>query len=92
MAATVELKDRFRGSLLGLAVGNAVGATVDNMTRGSFPPVTDMVGGGRYRLLPGQVRWDKACIILCQLLYPILYFLFLFLTPQCLTLYWLFVA
>ena len=59
MAATVELKDRFQGSLLGLAVGNAIGATVDNMTRGSFPPVTDMVGGGRHRLLPGQVYMER---------------------------------
>lgn len=56
MAAPIELKDRFRGSLLGLAVGDAVGTTVDTMARGTFPPITDMVGGGKYRLLPGQVR------------------------------------
>ena len=54
-AAAVELKERFRGCLLGLAVGDAVGTTVDGKKRGSFTPLTDMVGGGRYRLLPGQV-------------------------------------
>ena len=55
MATSIDLKDRFRGSLLGLAVGDAVGTTVDNMPRGSFPPVTDMVGGGRFSLMAGQV-------------------------------------
>ena len=54
-ATAMELRDRFRGSLLGLAVGDAVGTTVDGRNRGSFTPLTDMVGGGRYRLLPGQV-------------------------------------
>ena len=52
---SAELKDRFRGSLLGLAVGDAVGTAVDGSKRGSFTPLTDMVGGGRHRLLPGQV-------------------------------------
>ena len=54
--APPEMRERFRGSLLGLAVGDAVGATVDGMKRGSFTAITDMVGGGNYRLLPGQVR------------------------------------
>lgn len=39
------LSDRYRGSLLGLACGDAVGTTVEFMRRGSFAPVTDMVGG-----------------------------------------------
>ncbi|MFC1695218.1 ADP-ribosylglycohydrolase family protein, partial [Pseudomonadota bacterium] len=38
--------DRFRGCLLGLAVGDAVGTTVEFQSRGSFKPLTDMVGGG----------------------------------------------
>src|SRR3978361_2146490 len=45
--------DRFRGCLLGLACGDAVGTTAEFCSRGSFPPVTDMVGGGVFRLSPG---------------------------------------
>lgn len=66
MAATIDIKDRFRGSLLGLAVGDAVGTTVESLPRGSFPPVTDMVGGGRFNLLAGQV--SLACLHACTTL------------------------
>ena len=44
------------GSLLGLAVCDAVGTTVEFMPPGSFDPVTDMRGGGKFSLLPGQVK------------------------------------
>ena len=57
-------RTRFRGCLLGLAVGDAVGTTVEFQTRGSFPPVTDLVGGGPFRLKPGQ--WtDDTSMALC---------------------------
>ena len=46
--------NRFRGCLLGLAVGDAIGTAVEFKSRGSFPPVTDMVGGGVFGLKPGQ--------------------------------------
>lgn len=52
------------GSLLGLAVGDALGTTVEFQPRGSFPPVTDMVGGGVFGLAPGQ--WtDDTSMALC---------------------------
>ena len=56
MTAGVKLDElsRFRGCLLGLAVGDAVGATVEFHQRGSFSPLSDMVGGGPHRLEPGQ--------------------------------------
>lgn len=47
------LLSRQRGCLLGLACGDAVGTTVEFMPRGSFPPVTDMTGGGPFRLPVG---------------------------------------
>lgn len=48
------------GSLLGLAVCDAVGTVVEAMPPGSFDPVTDMRGGGKFSLLPGQVAsWLK---------------------------------
>ncbi len=56
--------DRFLGALLGLAVGDAVGTTVEFKPRGTFPPVTDMVGGGPFGLEPGQ--WtDDTSMALC---------------------------
>src|SRR5829696_3799469 len=56
--------NRFRGCLLGLAVGDAVGTTVEFKSRGSFPPVTDMVGSGPFQLKPGQ--WtDDTSMALC---------------------------
>ncbi|MBD1874693.1 ADP-ribosylglycohydrolase family protein [Nodosilinea sp. FACHB-131] len=55
---------RFRGCLLGLAAGDAVGTTVEFQPRGSFAPVTDMVGGGPFDLQPGQ--WtDDTSMALC---------------------------
>jgi len=56
--------NRFRGCLLGLAVGDAIGTTVEFKPRGSFPTVTDMVGGGPFHLKPGQ--WtDDTSMALC---------------------------
>lgn len=54
----------FRGCLLGLAVGDAVGTTVEFKPRGSFLPITDMVGGGPFGLKAGQ--WtDDTSMALC---------------------------
>lgn len=56
--------DRFRGCLLGLAAGDAVGTTVEFMPRGCFVPVKDMVGGGPFTLKPG--KWtDDTSMALC---------------------------
>ncbi len=58
------MRDRFRGSLLGLATGDALGASVEFMPPGSFEPVTCMRGGGPFRLKPGQ--WtDDTSLALC---------------------------
>jgi ADP-ribosyl-[dinitrogen reductase] hydrolase len=60
----MQQKERFRGCLLGLAAGDAVGTTVEFRPRGSFEPVTDMVGGGPFHLQPGQ--WtDDTSMALC---------------------------
>lgn len=58
-------KDRYLGCLIGLACGDAVGTTVEFMARGTFPPVTDMVGGGPFGLPPGA--WtDDTSMALCM--------------------------
>ena len=57
-------RDRARGSLIGLAVGDAVGTAVEFKPPGSFAPVTDMTGGGTFRLEPGQFT-DDTSMALC---------------------------
>ncbi|MGL6245390.1 ADP-ribosylglycohydrolase family protein [Pseudomonas sp.] len=59
-----SLTERYRGALLGLACGDAVGTSVEFQPRGSFRPLTDMVGGGPFNLKPGQ--WtDDTSMALC---------------------------
>lgn len=56
--------DRHNGSLLGLAVGDAVGTTLEFCHPGSFTPISDMVGGGPFNLAAGQ--WtDDTSMALC---------------------------
>ena len=55
---------RFRGSLLGLAAGDALGTTLEFVPAGTFTPITDMVGGGPFNLNPGE--WtDDTSMALC---------------------------
>lgn len=57
-------RERYRGALLGLAVGDALGTTVEFCARETFPPVMEIVGGGPFRLKPGQ--WtDDTSMALC---------------------------
>jgi ADP-ribosyl-[dinitrogen reductase] hydrolase len=61
----IDTEDRFRGCLLGLAVGDAVGTSVEFMPRGSFPLLEDMVGGGPFHLQAGE--WtDDTSMALCM--------------------------
>lgn len=60
----INLQDRYLGSLLGLAVGDALGAPVEFKERGSFPPVEQMQDGGPFNLKKGQ--WtDDTSLALC---------------------------
>lgn len=62
--AAIDVADRYRGALLGLACGDAVGTSVEFMSRGSFAPVTDMLGGGPFSLAAG--KWtDDTSMALC---------------------------
>jgi len=57
-------RDRYRGALLGLAVGDALGTTLEFKPPGTFEPITDIVGGGPFGLEPGQ--WtDDTSMALC---------------------------
>lgn len=55
---------RFRGALLGLATGDALGTTLEFKQPGTFEPIEDMVGEGTHNLEPGQ--WtDDTSMALC---------------------------
>jgi ADP-ribosyl-[dinitrogen reductase] hydrolase len=54
----------YRGCLLGLAAGDALGTTLEFRRPGSFSPVEDIVGGGPFGLRPGE--WtDDTSMALC---------------------------
>ncbi len=60
----ITKQDRYRGSLLGLATGDAVGTTLEFNPPGSFKPIDDMVGGGPFGLRLGE--WtDDTSMALC---------------------------
>jgi ADP-ribosylglycohydrolase len=64
MTNRIENLERYRGCLLGLAVGDALGTTLEFKPPGSFEPITDMIGGGPFNLQPGQ--WtDDTSMALC---------------------------
>ncbi len=52
--------DRQRGCLLGLAVGDALGAAVEFQPAGSFEPVTGYRAGGPHGLEPGEWTDDTS--------------------------------
>jgi ADP-ribosyl-[dinitrogen reductase] hydrolase len=60
----VETRDRFRGALLGLAVGDAVGTTLEFKPPGTFAPIDDMRGGGPFDL-PAGAWTDDTSMALC---------------------------
>lgn len=56
--------NRYLGALVGLACGDAIGATLEFRPRDKFPHLTDMVGGGKFKLIPGE--WtDDTSMTLC---------------------------
>ncbi|MDA8213184.1 MAG: ADP-ribosylglycohydrolase family protein [Clostridia bacterium] len=60
----MEQIERYRGSLLGLAAGDALGVPLEFQMPGSFTPIDDMTGGGVFKLSPGQ--WtDDTSMALC---------------------------
>ena len=56
--------DQYKGALLGLAVGDALGTTLEFTLPGRFSPINNMIGGGPFQLKPGQ--WtDDTSMALC---------------------------
>jgi ADP-ribosyl-[dinitrogen reductase] hydrolase len=69
---TISLRDRFAGTLLGLACGDALGGPVEFLNRdviaARFPTgVTEFIGGGWLHLDPGEVTDDtQQALILAE--------------------------
>ncbi|TXN17247.1 hypothetical protein FV219_00745 [Methylobacterium sp. WL122] len=64
-ATTIDaIRDRALGALVGLAIGDALGTTIEFSKRDTYPPMTDMIGGGPFNLKAGQ--WtDDTSMALC---------------------------
>lgn len=63
-ALRAKFISKAKGSLLGLALGDALGTTLEFKTKDSYKPLTDMIGGGPFRLEAGQ--WtDDTSMALC---------------------------
>ena len=59
-----SLSDRARGALIGTAVGDALGTTIEFTTPGTFEPVSEITGGGPFKLKAGE--WtDDSSMMLC---------------------------
>lgn len=68
MPPSQRLRDRFRGALLGLAVGEALGAPAEFLTADQVVEkhgvITEMIGGGIYDVAPGETI-DATQMMLC---------------------------
>ena len=64
LCSSRDLRERFLGCLLGLAVGDALSVTTQSRSPGAFRPVTDIIGGGVFEVPAGQ--WsDDTALSLC---------------------------
>jgi len=61
---TSSIENKALGAMLGLAIGDAMGAPVEFRPRGKFAPVTEFRAGGPFKLQAGQ--WtDDTTMALC---------------------------
>ena len=58
--SAASTNDRALGAFLGLAVGDAIGTTLEFSSRDTQPRLEDMVGGGPFNLPPGAWTDDTA--------------------------------
>ena len=56
--------DNFKSTLLGLAIGDALGAPLEFTKPGTFQPINDFIEGGQFNLKPGEFT-DDTSLALC---------------------------
>ncbi len=64
LSAARDLRDRFLGAMLGLAVGDSLASATQFRKPGSFTPVGDLLGGGPFDL-PRGAWTDDTSMALC---------------------------
>ncbi len=62
--AVADMIARYRGILLGLAAGDALGTTLEFRRPGTFASIADIVGGGPFNL-PAGAWTDDTSMALC---------------------------
>ena len=60
----MDILDRARGAMLGLAVGDALGTTLEFAPPGTFSPISEIVGGGPFGLQPGESKVTYHLVLL----------------------------
>jgi ADP-ribosyl-[dinitrogen reductase] hydrolase len=64
LVAAKSLRDKYLGAMIGLACGDALGASTELQKAGRFVPISDLTGGGPWQLPPGA--WtDDTAMALC---------------------------
>lgn len=63
----MTIQERYRGTMMGLAIGDALGVPAEFKPRGSFSKITEIIGGGPFNLNPGEWTDDTTmALILAQ--------------------------
>jgi ADP-ribosyl-[dinitrogen reductase] hydrolase len=68
-----QVEDRALGCLIGLAIGDALGTTIEFKPRDTYEPLTDIIGGGPFDLKPGEWTDDTSmaiCLAESLIAYP----------------------
>ena len=60
-----QLRNRYRGALLGLACGDALGTALEFHPPGTFNPLVTMIGGGPFCLKAARNGPDDTSMALC---------------------------
>jgi ADP-ribosyl-[dinitrogen reductase] hydrolase len=63
--AARNLRERFLGSLVGLAIGDALAAATQYRKPGTFTPIGDLIGGGPFEM-PRGAWTDDTAMALCM--------------------------